>query len=233
MGADFPRDGAVDGALDGAEDGVSHVGGIPVPAGVPAATIVDDWEDNDLAEWSFSSASGSAQTQSSVAYEGTYALEIVWSSSGTNGSIASYDGDGLEAYPEKGDTFRFYSRTDDAGTFMYHGWAPQGGAHFPDGYYAGYDLRDDTFVLTERGGSGQLGSDSTSETLSTGTWYETKIEWKTNDTIVATLSEPGASAIASVSASSSAYTSKGVWMGASGNTDGGQSVYWDTIEVIA
>lgn len=69
-----------------------------------SGTVIEDFEDNDLSEYTVSTNKASVSTVSSPVYDGSYALNIsVNTSSGGSGIVSSSSG--LDIYPERGFPF--------------------------------------------------------------------------------------------------------------------------------
>ncbi|MFC6975826.1 hypothetical protein ACFQL1_15940 [Halomicroarcula sp. GCM10025709] len=67
----------------------------------PASQYIEDWEDNDIAE--YSGDTGSAAVVANPVYQQTYAGELTSGPNGGQQAIYSADGDGLPYYPVAGD----------------------------------------------------------------------------------------------------------------------------------
>lgn len=113
-----------------------------------AKTIIDDFEDNDLAE--YGGDTGNFDIQTSTVAEGTYALEAT--SAGRIGSDS-----GLPNYPQQGDTWKINVRYTDGGAQPNVWWCVDfsggnlGGIH--PGYYFGIDQSNNNFNIWEYDGS--------------------------------------------------------------------------------
>lgn len=75
----------------------------------PSSTIIDDYERGDITPYSGRTSSYSVNTNGVI--EGTYALSYD-PDTGSDEKIYSEPGDGLQNYPEKGDTIAFYIQGD-------------------------------------------------------------------------------------------------------------------------
>jgi len=135
--------------------------------GVPDA-VVDDFEDDDLAE--YTGDTGNFTITTSDAVEGSYALAVDTSS----GTDIIRSASGLDYYPTKGDRFSFLVRDEGDNTLPEIGFAAN--ANY-DGYVIGlYPSKNEVRIRKLSGGSA---SDlaSSSATLSLATWYGVEVQW--------------------------------------------------------
>lgn len=189
---------------------------------IPAEKTIDDFEDNDIAE--YTGNTGPFDVVSTTAFEGTYSLK--GSSGGSLATIVSTSG--LNAYPAQGDTidYRAYTTdTDPAGTGgdsaragMLFGVTESGG-NISDGYGAINNYADDNIQLQKFSGGGRSGLNSTTIDWSSynSEWIRGEIEW--DSTITYTVYDDAGTVIDTVSASDSSYTSGGIgwYINAAGN----------------
>jgi hypothetical protein len=183
--------------------------------------IVDDFEDNDLSEYSH--IEGNATVQSNVVHNGTYAVLTEETSSSDSGYAGSMSG--LPRYPQSGDTFQYWVRTELGDT------ARTGFGLQEDTKDNGYDIlfSDSKIEIRRHGPYEVLASKSVS--TSAGTWYRHVVEWGDNGDITATLYDESGSKLATVSATDTNYYEGGISVsGKGGNTS---QWYWDNIEVTS
>ncbi|MFC6975828.1 hypothetical protein ACFQL1_15950 [Halomicroarcula sp. GCM10025709] len=198
----------------------------------PGTQTVDDFEDNDLAE--YQGDTGVASTQSGVVKDGSYALELSGDPDGSTKpkfpTIKSYSG--LPTYPEKGDTIEIWVRIENAGVDAQVWFGVQSGSS--NSYNA--LLRDDVedIAIFKRGENTVLDSDPV--TISTETWYRMKIQWKSNSDIIYELFDTSGSNLATAAAQDGTFSSGGV--GFQTNSGGGDSgldtvsAYYDSYALI-
>jgi hypothetical protein len=193
-------------------------------ADTTATGTVDDFEDNDIAEYSGDTSIFS--TQNSVVYEGTYALKA--EGTGTFNGYILDSSSGLPRYPEAGDTFEFRGRRENiSGTSGTLGMLF--GINGSDRYQARLQYEQQQISL--QAPSGTLGSQSVS--LTENEWYRGVVEWGTSGNITFTLYDSSGTEIASVSGTDSTYTSGDFgW----GHVESGESnievSYYDSAKII-
>ena len=138
-------------------------------------STIDDFEDNDISE--YSGDTGQFSTQTGTVESGTYALETTGS-----GYDTMFSTSGLDTYPQQGDTFEYYFRFGSAGSeggmaFAYDGSGQE--------YYRIYVSDGQKFEInkwvagsdsTIAGGASQLSSDN-----GTGEWFRAEVEWNDGD----------------------------------------------------
>lgn len=175
-------------------------------------TIIDDFEDADLSE--YSSSSFTSTTTSSV-YNGSNSLQVDHDGTGANTTSTT----GLNAYPSQGDTFEFYTRLGHAD----HGLAFLFGVQNSSSYYRLYAPQgwNDVLVLHLDDGT-KLASSALTSTASI--WYRCKVDWDTDGTIKATLYDDTDTQVAQVSATDTTYSSGGV--GWRWNSTAGSGTVW-------
>lgn len=191
-------------------------------------TVVDDFEDGDIAEYSGDTANFGVVT--SPTKNGSYALEYT----GTTNNGAITDTNDL-THPGQGDTFRINIRTTSVSEGVAEVlWAVQSetGASGLDCYSARGNFAGGDFELNKysSGGRSTLAEDTT-VSYSTGVWYEIEVGWATDGTMTVTLYDGGGNQVAQVSATDTGYTSGGVgWLGNRG--DSAQSSYYDYYRIV-
>jgi hypothetical protein len=161
-------------------------------------TIVDSFEDQDLAEYTGASTSDSGKSiVTSPVLDGTYALELTSFESG----MYSVPGDGLNAYPTKGDVFNLIQQTTGSvnGRWRLYFGLETG---TDETYEVEFDLDNSTFSLNSVvGGSRSTLVSATSVPYATGTWYAGRVTWddgtlggSDNDITVELVEDPTGSA---------------------------------------
>lgn len=194
-------------------------------------TIVDDFEDGDLSEYSVGST-GYYTTTTARSQNGSYAL-----SGGSSSTSNEYVGStsGLNAYPSPGDTFRFWLYSDSASdTQQRTYWATQGDGSATDegsGYSVEHNSRDGSFNLYRHDSGGQTELDTVSYAVADDEWVEIEVRWGTDNTIEADLIEAG-SVVASLGpVTDSNYTSGGIGFRYIGST-GADEIFWDYFRIV-
>lgn len=184
-------------------------------------TMVDGFEDNDLSEYS---NTGGFSTISARSSEGTYCLRADGGSG--NKSTISRSGDGLDYYPERGDTIKFdiqfdtlSNPTTPAGTsFMF--WFFHGsGSIGDDNYQLEFKTNSGEIVLTKDTGS-RFVLDSSSANYNADSWMPVEID---TDSSGMTATFGGAT----VSSSDTELNSRGIGF----FTAGGRG-FWDDVRAI-
>jgi hypothetical protein len=184
--------------------------------------IVDDFEDNDLSEYS-SIEGGNTATQSNVVHDGTYAIRTEEPSNSTRGYAGSTSG--LPRYPQAGDTFQYWVRTEQGNT------ARAGFGLQDDTKDDGYDiLFSDSKIEIRRFDSGVYTTLSkTNVSTSAATWYRHVVKWEESGNITATLYDESGSKLASISATDTNFSEGGISF--SGKGLDGHKWYFDTFEI--
>jgi len=170
----------------------------------------DNFEDNDWAEYNLERGSSSyVDTVTSPVYDGSHTLEISISN-GENTSIVSESG--LDYYPQPGETFYCYVRSDTTSTNQQCkiGYGQSSGFVGGDGY-----------AIDVRFGDGQVnidryddGNGSTlagvSASLSANEWFEVEINWGTEGTHDVYVRDSGGNVVANPSTTDSTYGKGGL-----------------------
>lgn len=148
--------------------------------------IVDDFEDNNLNEYTdYSGSDGFITTQSSTVYEGTYAFQGF----GDINSGIGFSENGLNRYPQAGDNFSYKTRTSARGVYSVFSFGvtspwdstdPNDDPIPENGYRISLSRQlndDDAFVLayTDNGQNTVLRLKNLE--LTTGVWYTVKVSW--------------------------------------------------------
>lgn len=180
--------------------------------------IIDDFEDEDLSEYSFDRGSSGASITNSPTHHGENVLEI----SGTDTEMISTSG--LDYYPTAGDTFRYWVRGHNGADRINLTYGVQ---DHQNRYFARVNPHQGHIALYryENGSSTLLADEGVS--LSQNTWYEAEIDWGGSGGHTLTLSDSSGTQLAQISATDSRWTSGGVGYDAY-LSDGG-TVYIDHV----
>lgn len=152
--------------------------------GEPPAMPVDNFETGGLSSYDTSSGGGFSVT-SNQAVNGSYSLEAEYRYDSGEHQIFSVSG--LDAYPQKGDTFSFWYRAnggygdkprvsfnyiDDSNRYMILINQTNGGPRYNEVRIFRQGPRDS--VVCSTGGNGSWNGDA-------DTWYEFEVVWKKSD----------------------------------------------------
>lgn len=208
-------------------------------------TLIDDFEDNDLAEYDLQNETPT--TQGTTVYEGAYALECNTGVKGLSGSSAavSNEGAGLPYYPQPGDTFEIWvSRTgvrssDNSGVRPRAYFGVQNTTSWPidDGYgvLIGDDYTHSLFDLEVwSAGSVTRIASSTAYKMPPNEWHRLEIDWASDGTITVTLEDSAGTQQAQISATDTTYTAGGICGSTSVDTNitSSGTGHFDLIQVI-
>jgi len=190
----------------------------PEPASV---TVVDDFEDGDVAEYSGDLIDASVQT--SVVNEGNEALAL-----STNGFSSIRSTTGLNAYPSAGDTFRVDVQISGSGDYIF-GYGVQQETNRNDMYLVIADAGGDDLTLAERSGGNESTLASANATHSTGVWNQIEVQWGSSGTHTIRMLDDAGNELGKLSATDSTLTSGGV---AFENAAGGETAYFDFVRIL-
>jgi len=172
----------------------------------PDVLKIDDFEDNDIAEYGTKGGAGfSATTQTNTVKKGNVAVQL--SVDGQNGGIASTSG--LGTYPDPGAVTRCWIRA--SGDVNRAGWmlGCDGGTtnNEVNGYAASLDPQKNEFVIEERGTNiATLAADS-AVTLSNGTWFNIEFVYNSDDSLEAEVFDENGNSISNrLTATDSTYS---------------------------
>ena len=180
--------------------------------------IIDDFEDDDLSEYTFDRGSSGASIVDSPTYHGDDVLQI----SGTDTEMISTSG--LDYYPAAGDTFRYWVRGHNGADRINLTYGVQ---DHQNRYFARVNPAQGHVALYRyENGSGTLLADQ-GVSLSQDTWYEAEIAWSSTGDHTFTLSDAAGNQLAQISATDSTWSSGGVGYDAY-LSDGG-TVYIDYV----
>lgn len=212
---------AVDVGLATQEQGYGRVDAYKAVSTSPDTTIVDDFEDENLSEYDFTTGGSGASVVSSPTYSGSYGLEL----SGTTTKILSTSG--LSIYPSAGDVFSYWVRLEN-GTentnFTY------GVQDDNNRYYLKLNGSDDSLRLfkKENGSSTSLTGDD-GVGVSAATWYEIEVNWRTDGEHIITLYDGAGNQHKQISVSDETWTEGGI--GYDSYLSSGESVYFDYVTI--
>lgn len=199
-----------------------------------STVIIDDFEDGDIAEYSGETGAATVTQSTTTAQNGDYYVEV--NAGGTANTIASFEGDGLNAYPDQGETFRFWTQLrGSVRSHTNYGRQTVGSGDNDSRDGDGYQvvLHDtNTFSLAVNGyfGGTTLAED-TSVTVNTNEWYEIEVVWGTDDSHTVTLYDSSGTQLTQLSATDSTYTNGGIALSADNNNDSAD-VWWDYYRVV-
>ena len=190
-------------------------------SGTCAGTIIDDFEDNNLDEYSYydsgptNSVPNSHEIISSGAYEGNYALKIdAGYGTGPVGTAGAqrlvYSTSGLSHYPSQGDSFDVYVYLH--GAYINSGVAF--GLQDKDNYYLAEIMNESSDILAlvkvESGRFTLLAGEFGNAFPPDGEWLRLHVDWGSDGTITITLYDSGETQLGQVSAQDTTYSGGGV-----------------------
>jgi len=195
--------------------------------------VVDDFEDNNLSEYSVNTDAPArfCKTQSNDVISGNYSLKIEGKDEGASCVSTS----GLDYYPKRGDTVSFkflFENADNCKTSII-GFASSD-TLFERGYDIAFRIRDGTFDLEKRTSSSPIILDSQNVNYSSyqDTVLDVTFDWGASDLTV-TLKD-GGTTVAQLSATDTEFDSGGIEMfGTWGQSNDPNRYYlFDDIEVL-
>jgi hypothetical protein len=191
------------------------------PAPPVTAQTIDDFEDNDLAE--YQGSTGPYTTQSTTVHDGTYAAQLV-NQGVTGGTPHAFSTSGLANYPEAGDTIQGYVRFSGSGSGNIAGYT-FGVQDETTGYWAYLDEDEGIKLATLDFNTVNV----TTVSVTDGIWYRMVVEWGAAGSITHTVYDDTDTEVGSVSMTDSSYTSGGFGLHAQQNS---QDTWFDTFEII-
>ncbi|MFC4553481.1 MULTISPECIES: hypothetical protein [Halorussus] len=203
--------------------GVSTLGSEPAAASLKSNDevgffIIDDFEDDDLSEYTFDKGSSGASIVDNPTYHGDDVLQI----SGTDTEMISTSG--LDYYPAAGDTFRYWVRGHNGADRINLTYGVQ---DHQNRYFARVNpVQGSVALYRYENGSATLLADK-GVSLSQDTWYEAEIAWSSTGDHTFTLSDAAGNQVAQISATDPTWSSGGVGYDAY-LSDGG-TVYIDYV----
>lgn len=176
--------------------------------------VIDDFEDNDIAE--YGGETGAFSVVTSPVYNGSYAIQ------GTGGANYYISDTGTLQHPEPGDTFEYYTRcssTNWRGGMLF---ATQSEDSTPGGYMPHINWGNSDMVLGKDSAEPHKNILATKAiTVASGEWYRVETSWGGDGTIAVTTERLSNGSTWSLSVSDSTYTSGGIgWY----VNDGGNSI---------
>lgn len=182
-------------------------------------STIEDFEDGDLAEYTFFEGSSNATIVDTPTYSGSKALELADTTVGMNSTS------GLPVYPSAGNSFRVWTRFDtgtELTNFTY-------GVQDDDNrYYVQLDGENDNWWLFKyENSSGTTLAGEAGIGLEADTWYEIEVEWRTNGDHVLTLTDASGSVLSQVVATDSTWTAGGI--GFDAYLSSGERVFYDAV----
>jgi len=171
-----------------------------IPLNTVLATV-DDFEDNDIAE--YTGDTGTYAVQSSTVYEGSYALEA----SG-GGLITSTSG--LGTYPSQGDVIGCRVRGDsDFGGIVYGVPSGSGGSS-PDGYLFHADVGKSTANIQRINSGSFTKLAETTGSIPTGEFLLFELDWTTDGNHLGSIYSASGSKILDVSTQDDTHEGSGI-----------------------
>jgi hypothetical protein len=163
-------------------------------------TVVDDFEDGDISEYTGTTSGWSVTTGDQV--NGQESLLADWNSSDrTIGSTS-----GLATYPTRGDVWRFHCRMNDPGSSN----VQRAGMHFigtdtSNSYAVELNGFTPNFRISDFTGGTQSTLQSTSQSY-TDQWYEVEVDTSSGNDITCTLYDAGGTQQAQITATDSDHS---------------------------
>jgi hypothetical protein len=182
--------------------------------------IIDDFEDGDLAEYSFDRGSSGANVVSSPTFSGSNALAI----SNTDTEMISLTG--LANYPSAGDTFSYWIQaTDGADDInLTYGIRDHDNRYFVRVNFANDELR---LYRYDNATAYKLAETTTGFTLSQDVWYRVEVDWEASCTHTVGVFRKDGNLLARVSAKDT--TCMGGGIGYDAYLHSGGTVYIDSV----
>lgn len=197
-------------------------GGSPASA---ATSVIDDFEDNDLSQYSFDRGSSGASIVTSPTHSSSsYALSL----SGVAVEMISRPGGStpdLANYPSAGDTFRYHVRATGGVHYTNYTYGVQ---DHNNRYFVRIGFTDNKFRLYKYadGSATELVRDDTI-TVAEDQWYELEVDWASDGTHTITLLNDTDSQVGQISYTDATWTSGGI--GYDGYMDDGGTLYIDDV----
>jgi hypothetical protein len=185
------------------------------------STVVDDFEDGDLSEYTFDRGSSGASVVTSPTHSGSYALQFA------EDYVEAISTSGLDIYPAEGDTFSFWVRASGGANNINVTWGVQ---DHNNRYYAKLYPSDGKFYLfTYKDGSGSSQDGDSGLAISQDAWYEIEIDWATDGTQTATLYDSSGSQLSQISMTDATWSSGGI--GYDAYLGSGEFAYFDYVNI--
>lgn len=171
-----------------------------------------------------------SQRQQTTVQEGNYALQID-SANGNGQAIGSLETDGLNRYPNQGETWRQWGRTGTNGSEAIFAVFGLQALDFNDLYLAGIRRSNGDLAIIKRQSGGPTLLNSAAQSWSDSTWYDIEISWDTDGTIVCGVYDDNGSLINSTSATDTEFSDGGFgWYQTVSN--GGATTFHDYARVV-
>lgn len=183
-----------------------------------AGTVVDDFDDGNLSEYTI--LTGSASTATSPTYFGSYSLKI----DGTDTEMISTTG--LPSYPTAGDRFRYRLRVANGASQVNLSYGVQ--SH-DTCYLVQIDFGSNSLALIhmDNGTKTTLAESNSGFTLSEDAWFRIEIDWCDNGDHTVCLHTDSEDRLVQISGSDSSIASGGI--GYDAYLSGGGTIYIDHI----
>ncbi len=190
-----------------------------------SVTAIDDFEDNDLSE--YSGDTSLFRTQSSLVANGSYALQHDLGG-GDQGGIVSMNG--LTQYPQAGQNFKYRVFLDGVQEHVTWFGAQKASSPPNNTYAARLDNANGDFALQVRS-SDQLSTiASESVSIPETEWLTVHVGWSSDGNLSAELRSATGKSLAAITGSNTEFSSGGVGFWASDITSG-SNAYVDIIEI--
>lgn len=214
---------------NGTLDGVKVEGsGESAYVTLKSSKTVDDFEDGSGTDEYGGDTSPYSATTSPTA-SGSYALHGSDGDSSFSPVISSTSG--LPNYPSQGDNISVKMRAGQDAGFQGFQIGTQDETNTPGGYLIQLAYGDNQLKLFEEDGTGNYNNiASTSASLTSGEWYEVKIEWKTDGTVHVRVYDSSDNLIAEDSFTDSTYTSGGIGFRYDDGS-AGDDYYYDDVKI--
>lgn len=191
---------------------------------VAVEEIVDDFEDNNISE--YTGDTGAFSTVQSPVQNGNYSLEY-------DASGQEIFGTGLSTKPSRGETLKYYGRTttnnDRCVTYFYVSNAVKGSV---DGYgLAAPNTRGDTFQLNRYDSGSATSLASKTFDFVIDKWYEVTVKSTSSDLTVELRDEAG-TLLETLSATDNTHSGSDIGFRGVDSSFGGENHYWDNIRKI-
>jgi hypothetical protein len=184
--------------------------------------VIDDFEDGDIAEYSFDRGSAGASVVSSPTYAGSYALEI------TDDNTELISTSGLPNYPVAGDTFSTWVRGTNGADDLDVTYGVQ---DHDNRYFVNVEIQNGAIRLSklENDSSTVLDADS-GFSLAEDAWYELEVDWGRDGTHTVRIYNSDGSKLGQCSATDKLWTCGGFGYDAFLDSSGG-TAYFDRTTV--
>jgi len=185
-----------------------------------STTIIDDFEDGDITEYSGDTSSFAVQT--ATVSNGTYALQA------TADGVQIGDQSSLSALPVgQGDTFRFDSWIVSSGYSEFY-WCTQSENDRSNSYNIVLDDNRSEFIIRKvDGGDFTVLASDAEANIPDSSWFDVEVDHQNDGTITATLFDSSGAEITSINATDTTHTNGGI---AFRRTSGEQ--YWDYLRKV-